>query len=97
MVLQEELAITGKIRWVDDVRLALVSLGGESSLNAIYKEVKKNRENAGRSLPKTLEAIVRRTLEDHSSDSQNFKGTDLFCLPSGKGNGIWALRNSAEK
>lgn len=82
----------GKVRWVDDVRAALVALGGKASLHAIYKEVERVRRAAGRTIPKTLDAVIRRTLEDHSSDSANFRGADLFCLPEGHGKGIWALR-----
>lgn len=79
----------GKIRWVDDVRAALTILGGKASLEAIYKIVKERRSTSGRSVPRTLDAVIRRTLEDHSSDSANFRGDDLFRLVS---RGEWALR-----
>jgi hypothetical protein len=79
----------GKVRWVDDVQLALRALGGSASLHTIYKEVGRRRRDGNRSLPRTLEATVRRTLEDHSSDSANFKGEDLF---ANVGRGEWALR-----
>jgi len=79
----------GKIRWVDDVRFALQSLGGQGTLHNIYKRVEKRRQEGGRSTPKTLEAIIRRTLEDHSSDSANFRGVDLFQL---LGRGEWGIR-----
>jgi len=82
----------GKVRWVDDVRTALTKMGGEASLHSIYREVECIRREAGRSIPKTLEAVIRRTLEDHSSDSANYRGVDLFGLPEGHGKGIWALR-----
>ena len=79
----------GKIRWVDDVRTALVALGGRASLYSIYREVERIRKAGERSVPKTLEATIRRTLEDHSSDSANFRGADLF---ANVGRGEWALR-----
>ena len=79
----------GKIRWVDDVRSALETLGGHATLSRIYQEVEKRRKQGGRSLPPTLEATIRRTLEDHSSDSKNFRGVDLFRLVA---RGEWALR-----
>lgn len=84
----EEKAL-GKIRWVDDILAALRSLGGQASLHAIYKAVEKRRQDGGRTVPRTIEAVIRRTLEDHSSDSANFRGTDLFSLV---GRGEWALR-----
>lgn len=79
----------GKIRWVDDVQIALKSLGGRASLLQIYNTVRQNRRAGGRSIPRTLEAIIRRTLEDHSSDSANFKSDDLFALLA---RGEWGLR-----
>jgi hypothetical protein len=78
--------------WRDDVRNALQRLGGRASLSRIYKEVEAIRSAAGRSTPPSLEATIRRTLEDHSSDSENYRGQDLFCMPEGKGAGVWGLR-----
>jgi hypothetical protein len=83
----------GKIRWVDDVVTALRKLGGEASLHQIYQTVERLRKSAGRSCPKTLEATVRRTLENHSSDSGNWlERADIFQMPYGKHKGVWALR-----
>jgi len=79
--------------WRDDVREALHQLGGKAPLHEIYDKVEAIRKAAGRSVPRTLDAIVRRTLENYSSDSDNFLGgVDLFCMPEGRGAGIWALR-----
>ena len=79
--------------WRDDVHAALKGLGGRSHLNGIYREVKTTRGAAGRTVPVSLEATVRQTLEFHSSDSSNYRsGPDLFCMPEGKGAGVWALR-----
>ena len=50
---------------------------------------------AGQWYPLRMEATVRRTLEDNCSDSDNFRGVDIFCMPEGKGAGIWALRKPA--
>jgi hypothetical protein len=83
----------GDRTWRDDVRASLEKLGGQASLHRIYKEVEVVRSKALRSVPPSLEATVRRTLEDHSSDSENYRGgPDLFCMPQGKGAGVWALR-----
>ena len=85
---REESAM-GKIRWVDDIEAALRTLGGRASLHSIYKAVEVRRREGGRSVPKTIDAVIRRTLEDHSSDSANFRGADIFALV---GRGEWALR-----
>ncbi|NOC91563.1 hypothetical protein [Ruegeria sp. HKCCD6604] len=79
----------GKIRWVDDVFEAIRKLGGRATLHSIYREVENIRRDAGRSVPKTLDATIRRTLEDHSSDSANYRGTDLF---ANTGRGEWEIR-----
>lgn len=85
--------LTGDNTWRDDVRIGLEKLGGRSSLHRIYETVRKIRKAAGRSVPVSLDATIRRTLEDHSSDSDNYRGgLDLFCMPEGKGAGVWALR-----
>jgi hypothetical protein len=81
------------VTWRDDVRDALQRLGGKARLHALYQEVERTRRGVGRSVPRTLDATVRRTLEDHSSDSENYRGgLDLFCMPEGRGAGVWALR-----
>jgi hypothetical protein len=80
-------------RWVDDVKRALTELGGKAPLQRIYDAVEKIRKEERRSVPRTLDATIRRTLEDHSTDSHNYRGrADLFALPEGKGAGVWALR-----
>ncbi len=79
--------------WRDDVRDALQHLGRRASLHRIYNEVRAVRRAGGRSLPTSFEAVVRKTLEENSSDSEAFRGgADLFCMPEGRGAGVWALR-----
>lgn len=79
--------------WATDLAEVLTARGGRARLNLIYEDVERLRRSAGRSLPKSLEATVRRTLENYSSDSHNYTGgADLFCMPDGKGAGVWALR-----
>ena len=83
----------GDVTWRDDVRDALRRLGGKARLQAIYREVEKARRQAGRSIPRMLDAVVRRTLEDNSSDSNNYRGgPDLFEMVEGRGAGMWAVR-----
>lgn len=79
----------GKMRWVDDIVMALKRLGGEASLDEIYRTTKAIRQAAGRSVTPQWQATIRRTLEDHSSDSANFRAENLFRIA---GRGIWALR-----
>lgn len=89
-------AYQGDGTWRDDVREGLHRLGGEGSLFYIYKEVESLRLAGNRSTPRSLEAVVRRTLEENSSDSESYKGgPDLFYMPQGKGAGIWALRSKS--
>jgi hypothetical protein len=79
--------------WRDDVRSALQQLGGKADLDTIYRQVKKVRETSNRTVPSSLDAIVRRTLEQNCADTESYLGLyDLFQMPNGKGAGIWALR-----
>ncbi len=71
--------------WVADIVDALRALGGKGSLSAIYSEVAKRRSP----LPQSWQAIVRNQLETHSSDSDNFRGEDLFYSVEGLGRGRW--------
>lgn len=81
-----------KVRWIDDVEKALHELDREASLSEIYKLVMGIRKASGRSLPASSEAIIRRTLEENSADSDSFKGINLFRMTRGKWAGYWALR-----
>ena len=92
----EKVVARGDGSWRNDVREALSRLEGRASLSRIYKEVEAIRRSATRSVPTAFEAVVRRTLEENSSDSDSYKGgPDLFRMAEGKGAGIWELRNLA--
>lgn len=83
--------------WATDLAEVLLARGGKARLSQIYADVEKLRRKEGRSTPKSIGATVRRTLENHSSDSHNYTGgADLFCMPEGKGAGIWALRPQSD-
>jgi hypothetical protein len=87
----------GQVRWCDDVRAALIELGGRAPLAKIYAMVEKIRLTGGRSTPPSLEEVVRKELEVRSSDSEVYdadRGEDWFEMPEGKGSGIWAIRCS---
>lgn len=84
----------GKVRWRDDVRTALVALGGQASLADIYAKVRSLRRSRGRSLPPTTNDIIRRELENNSSASHAYTGKRDWFVPSqGIGAGIWSLRD----
>ena len=79
--------------WCHDLYETLEQLGGWASLHDIYKNAIERRRNAGRSVTRESEATIRRTLEDHSSDSKNYRGgPDVFYMLEGVGKGVWALR-----
>ena len=87
---------TPRARWRDDVRTALEELGGTAPLADIYAMVRGIRRRAGRSLPPTTDDIIRRELENNSSDSHAYTGKrDWFTLARGKGAGVWSLRSGA--
>ena len=86
----------GKVLWRDDVKAALVDLGGSAHLDEIYKQVRSIRMKEGRRLPRSANAIVRRELEYNSSDSESFTGKfDWFRSVRGIGAGHWGLRTSS--
>jgi len=75
--------------WREDIKIALRNIGGSGSLSEIYAEIKEIRK----SLTTQWEATVRGTLEDNSSDSRKFKGSnDDFFSVEGLGSGVWGLR-----
>lgn len=76
--------------WRDDVVKSLKNIGGKGHLREIYREVERVRKS---SLPKSWKDIVRRELENNSSDSDAYKNRyDLFYSVSGIGAGYWGLR-----
>ncbi|MBQ4810595.1 HNH endonuclease [Pseudoalteromonas luteoviolacea] len=75
--------------WEQDIVQALENLGGVASYDDIYSEISKIRSN----LPNTWKAVIRRRIQDMSSDSDGFKnGQDLFYSVNGLGSGVWGLR-----
>jgi predicted restriction endonuclease len=76
--------------WIDEIIKAYEFLGGIAPYSKVYKFIK---ENTSRNLPSSWKAIIRKIVEDHSSDSKNFKGKDLFYSVDGLGKGVWGLRS----
>lgn len=73
--------------WASDITQALTNLGGVARLGDIYEEVKRIRPQPH---PDSLDAIIRGTIEQHSSDSAKFGGKDLFFSVKGLGSGVCA-------
>lgn len=66
------------------------NLGGKATYSQSYEEYEKV---SGINLTPGRKAGIRKNIEDHSSDSLNFKGEeDLFYSVHGIGKGIWGLR-----
>jgi len=82
-------------KWLDWTIEALSRLGGEGHLNDIFKEIEKIADDELKDL-KAPKSIMRRTLQEYSSDSEVFKNKiDFFTSVHGVKNrkGIWALRD----
>lgn len=82
-----------KRTWVEDVVEYFGELGGEAHYSELYRHIE---QNPRRPLGRSWQAVVRRTIEEHSSDStiwSNRKLPDLFRSVDGLGEGRWALRN----
>jgi hypothetical protein len=63
----------------EDVVTGLGRIDGAGHLSAIYDSVLAVRKENGHRIPVSAEAIVRRTLEENSSQTESFKGKqDLF-------------------
>jgi hypothetical protein len=77
--------------WVQDIVSAFENLGGKAKYRELYEEVSRIRGNL---LPQSWQGIIRQSVENHSSDSRNFKGNDLFYSVGGIGSGHWGLRDS---
>ena len=76
---------------LESIKKAFVNLDGEAKYEDLYPEIKKIRLNQNLSLSSQWKASVRRTIEDHSSDSANYRGNDVF---QKLGYGYWGLRDN---
>ena len=76
--------------WKETIVEALTELGGLSHYSDLYKNIKEKKKD----LPKSWQAIIRRTIENHSSDSEAYSGKEnIFYSVDGIGSGVWGLRN----
>ncbi len=75
--------------WIKDLTKALTNLGGYAHYDDIYSEIEKIRTD----LSINYRAVIRRTIQQNSSDSQSWlKRNDIFYSVEGIGKGIWGLR-----
>lgn len=77
--------------WKDEVKRALINLGGEAPLKDIYDEVRKITE---KNVTNTYQASIREALERNSSDSKVYNGKEDMFYSKGIGTGIWGLREN---
>lgn len=78
--------------WAEDLVQYFRDLGGEAHYSDLYKHIEANPRRA---LGKEWQAVVRRTIEEHSSDTTVWpkrRLPDLFYSVDGLGGGKWALR-----
>ena len=69
---------------------SLKNLGGVAYYSDIYTEYE---QISGMTLTAGQKAGIRKCIEDHSSDSLNYKGKDdTFYSVDGLGSGRWGLR-----
>ena len=84
---------TSRRTWVEDIVEYFTELGGEAHYSELYRHIE---QNPRRPLGRSWQAVVRRTIEEHSSDSTIWSKRelpDLFRSVDGLGAGRWALRN----
>jgi hypothetical protein len=87
----------GHAYWWQVVEYVMEQIGRPAPLAEIYRAVADVCRENNRRMPRELEATVRGTLEDNSSDSDRYKKVrDIFCMPDGKHIGVWALRRKAK-
>lgn len=78
--------------WLEAIVEAFEALGGEAHYSDLYKQIKKNPH---RELTSAWQATLRREIENHSSDSENYiKGKPDLFYSRGIGTGIWGLRKN---
>jgi hypothetical protein len=80
------------VRWTDVLTWTLEQLGGKAALADIYRVSRQGRLALGYAVTAKHDASARECLESHCSQSLKYREkADLFCMPQGKGAGIWAL------
>ncbi|PBJ12207.1 HNH endonuclease [Flavobacterium sp. ACN6] len=76
--------------WIEDIIKAIKNLNGYGHYSEINLEIEKIRQN----LKGEWKAVVRRIIQQHSSDSKSWlEKKDVFYSVDGIGKGVWGLRN----
>ena len=76
--------------WIEELINVYNELGGSARYKEVYELIVR-RGNVN--LTREWKASVRKTVEDHSSDSENFKSLDIF---KKIGKGHWGLRDQED-
>ena len=92
--IEETEAAASLYRRAHDICLALDNLGGVAHRSDLLKEIKRIRVGPH---PESIEMIVQRTIQNHSSSSAGFRGRDLLYTVKGIGSGVWGLRSKLSK
>ena len=74
--------------WLDEIIIAFENLGGVAPYESLYEEVRRIRSGG---LPKSWKKIIQRCIQDNSTDSDGYKGHNLFYSVNGIGAGVWGL------
>lgn len=78
-------------KWTELLIWTLKRHGGRATLGEIYKTSRRGRLALGFRVTLRHDDSARECLESHCRASNKFKGKELFCMPEGKGAGVWAL------
>lgn len=65
--------------WLEEIVSAFETLGGVVSYDQLYRYIE---ANTSRQLTKAWKATVRREVENHSTDSENYRVVKIFFTPS---------------
>ena len=76
------------MQWVDEIYDAYAALGGAARYSDLYEYIE---ATTNRDLTEHWRSSVRRTVQQHSSDSESFAYEDVF---KHVGRGFWALREA---
>lgn len=79
--------------WLQDITTSLINLGGIAHYDDLYPEIKRVR---GGVFPESWKQIIQRNIQDHSADSNGYRGLDLFYSVNGIGSGVWGLKSQLQ-